>query len=291
VFGQWLAAAGDVNGDGYGDVLVQTSCDAPCNFGCARVYLGGPDGLATTPTALPEPGPTPDACAKGSLSFAPGADLDGDGYADLLVGAIGPGPATSVYTLAGGPLGLSSPPAASSLPIQPQWLNIAVLGDADGDGYLDLAIAPGVSCNGPTIRCVSVHAVDARGPRPEPWSTLEAPADGPFPAAASDVDGDGRGDLLLFNGGCGDLECGFSANVYPGGPSGFLASLAIGLENPGGGVGFSGRYGGSPGSVTGDVDGDGFADVVLLLEYGQPAGYLYRGSAAGVVPVALVIHP
>lgn len=46
-----IASAGDVNGDGYGDVLVG-AFDADAGKGLAHVFLGGPGGLSTSP-AIP----------------------------------------------------------------------------------------------------------------------------------------------------------------------------------------------------------------------------------------------
>src|SRR5207249_3406499 len=81
-FGNSVACAGDVNGDGYADLIVGT-----LYVGRAHLYLGGPNGLAATPATNLN---NPDG-ASGSSFFgaavASAEDVNGDGYADLIVGA------------------------------------------------------------------------------------------------------------------------------------------------------------------------------------------------------------
>src|SRR5207237_569754 len=78
-FGHHVAAAGDANGDGYADVLVGTD-----GSGSAYLSLGGPAGLATTPAAR-----LSTRLAQGVFgeSVAGAGDTNGDGYADVVVGA------------------------------------------------------------------------------------------------------------------------------------------------------------------------------------------------------------
>src|SRR5262249_47181052 len=85
LFGISVASAGDVNGDGYADVIVGAySNDAGGNnAGRAYVYFGGP-----TPDAVPDlvfTGPSP--FARLGCSVASAGDVNGDGYADMIVGA------------------------------------------------------------------------------------------------------------------------------------------------------------------------------------------------------------
>lgn len=88
LFGYGVASAGDVNGDGYSDLVVGAT-DTSGVTGAAYLYLGGPPGLATTPAViLTDPGG-----AAGDYfghSVASAGDLNGDGYADVVV-ATGPG--------------------------------------------------------------------------------------------------------------------------------------------------------------------------------------------------------
>ena len=88
-----MASAGDVNGDGYGDVIVGA-------FGVVYVYMGGATGLSMSRTVTLL---APLAGNGSSFGFAvAGAgDVNGDGYGDVVVGASdagvddGPGTCTS----------------------------------------------------------------------------------------------------------------------------------------------------------------------------------------------------
>ena len=82
-YGFRLRAAGDINGDGFGDVLV--AAGAPIAYyktsGSVYVYWGSASGLNSSPTELTSP-----AAAWGDgFGFEPAAgDLDGDGYSDVI---------------------------------------------------------------------------------------------------------------------------------------------------------------------------------------------------------------
>ena len=86
--GRWVSGAGDVNGDGYADVIVgadgENGADTTAS-GWAYVYLGGPDGTAakaaTTLTGPDGQGSWFGRCVAGA------GDVNGDGYADVVVGA------------------------------------------------------------------------------------------------------------------------------------------------------------------------------------------------------------
>jgi hypothetical protein len=85
-FGSSVASAGDVNGDGYADLVVGAHGQAnpEVGEGNAFVYLGSPTG------PRPEPDLTLDSPADQERGYfgesVAGGDLDGDGYADLIVG-------------------------------------------------------------------------------------------------------------------------------------------------------------------------------------------------------------
>jgi hypothetical protein len=88
--GYSAGSAGDVNGDGYADVVIGThgfdvtGTSTVTNAGRALVYYGSATGL----------GATPDWAAVGDqvdgllgVSASTAGDVNGDGYADLIVGA------------------------------------------------------------------------------------------------------------------------------------------------------------------------------------------------------------
>ena len=80
-----MAGAGDVNGDGYADMVVGLN-NINGSVGRAYVYLGGAAGLALSP-AVTLVGPETNVGDAFGRWVAPAGDLNGDGYADVAVGA------------------------------------------------------------------------------------------------------------------------------------------------------------------------------------------------------------
>jgi len=125
-FGMRVAGAGDLDADGYDDVLVGAAAtgvgaptvDPPAYLdGRAYVFLG--NGGATIDG-------DPDVVLGGKIlgggfgySVAGAGDVDGDGVADMLVGELGYGPG-AVYLYCGRPGAIVDPiPAATFAPLMP----------------------------------------------------------------------------------------------------------------------------------------------------------------------------
>jgi hypothetical protein len=85
-FGYAAGSAGDVNGDGYADVIVGAAhyTNGPGEEGRAFVYHGTPDGLSKTARWMGEA--NQDSALYGTAVSTAG-DVNGDGYADVVVGA------------------------------------------------------------------------------------------------------------------------------------------------------------------------------------------------------------
>ena len=81
-----MATAGDVNGDGYSDVIVGAPRydNGQTDEGRAFVYHGSAAGLAPPPAWTAE-GNQAGADFGGSVATA--GDVNGDGYSDVIVGA------------------------------------------------------------------------------------------------------------------------------------------------------------------------------------------------------------
>jgi hypothetical protein len=270
-FGWSVASAGDVNGDGFADLVVKAAID------CVYVYLGGMAGLADTPVST--------LCPKGIWTFASAGDVNGDGYADLVIGGDNDNGGTAgplVYL--GGQTGLATTPAtALSLPCcdggSPELTTVASAGDVNGDGFGDLIVA----ADG--LAGVYIYFGSATGLAATPAGTLPggAPSGHTWSrfsvAGAGDVNGDGYADV--FVGACENILCG--GNVYLGSAGGVVPTPATPLS----GFGMS----------AGDVNGDGYGDVVANTTIDGTDGVysvsVYLGSAAGLatVPAAEATDP
>jgi hypothetical protein len=148
-FGTSVARAGDVNGDGFSDVIVGASgFDAfQTDAGGAFVFLGSTSGLPASPdwTAI---GQREFDRFGTSVAFA--GDVDNDGFSDVFVGApfagtdadpgwgyVYSGSGTGLSTLR--PLRIVGPQRFGNL-----GASAAGEGDVNGDGFSDLVIsAPG----------------------------------------------------------------------------------------------------------------------------------------------------
>ena len=85
-----VSGAGDVNGDGYADVIVGAPCyDAgETDEGAAFVFLGSASGITgTDPSNAHATLQSNQASALMGASVSGAGDVNGDGYADVIVGA------------------------------------------------------------------------------------------------------------------------------------------------------------------------------------------------------------
>ena len=107
-FASAVVALGDFNGDSYGDVAVSSTFN---QFDQVEIYFGSPLGLSSSPGWST----TQDSISFGQSLGAAG-DVNGDGYADLLVGS--PNYNTSSFTAGGRAYLFLGGPAA---PTTPAW--------------------------------------------------------------------------------------------------------------------------------------------------------------------------
>jgi hypothetical protein len=146
-FGYAIGVDGDVNGDGYTDLLVGEPTWEPSVFpvdvGRVSLYVGGPSGLTSTVAWTA----TGSADSLYGLSVASAGDIDGDGYADWIVGAPSYTPSTKpgeVYVYQGVGSGLASVTSThiltSAQASSRYGMSVASAGDVNGDGLSDVLV-------------------------------------------------------------------------------------------------------------------------------------------------------
>ncbi len=291
-FGNWVAAAGDVNGDGYDDFLVgsRAASNGESGEGMVFVYYGSATGFNSTPAIAFE---SNQVGAGMGQCVASAGDINGDGYSDVLIGtfkwdgAVGMEQGRADLYL-GSASGLGSTPAWSLLGQAAgdrMGSNVAGAGDVNGDGYSDFLVSA-YSGGGSGTGYVRCFLGSATGPVGPVWS-YDVPQLGAHVGSISscgDVNGDGYSDIVIgspqWDGALIDEG---QALVFYGGPSGPAASPS--WSSPGG---QTGCFFGTTVASAGDVNGDGYSDLLVTAvryddgQTDEGAAFVYLGSATGL---------
>jgi len=184
-FGHSVSTAGDVDGDGYDDVIV----GAPYAHnglelfeGVAYVFRGCPDGLEDDHDWTAEGNQT-NATFGWSVSTA--GDVDDDDYADVIVGAylhdtIGRIDAGMAYVYLGSAEGLADVPVwTEANDVNDAWFghSVSTAGDVNGDGYDDVLVGSPYWWNGMEELfegCAYLYLGSVDGPENDPEWTAES---------------------------------------------------------------------------------------------------------------------
>ena len=255
-FGRSVSGAGDVNGDGFADLIV--SARQGTN-NAARVFSGA-DGstlynIVGFGTGL-------------SLSVSGAGDINGDGNADLIVGNDGD---SSNGLLSGNARVISGADGTDLYNFDGESAgdqfgqSVSGAGDVNRDGFDDLIVgAPGENDGSARVLSGADGSVIHRFQNSPSFSGLPD-LFGVSVSGAGDVNGDGFADLIvgeptptLYN---GDPNDGF-AFVYSGFDGRAIFGLSLGSVDREAGFSVGDRFGSSV-SGAGDVNGDGFADVIV----------------------------
>ncbi len=285
--GEVVTAAGDVDGDGFGDIAV--GCphyyNGEFNEGAIFIFRGQPGGVVDTPWILE--GDEEGAQLGTSVSWV--GDANGDGYDEIMTGApYWGGFGSPVYVPVqgnarvyyGSPSGPQTSGAWSLLGGQEDMeygAAVAGLGDVNGDGYNDVAVgAPRWDPSSIDTDHGRVYCYLGSGSGISATASWDYPGEGPgyfvgeSLARAGDLNGDGYADLVM-SAPSRDLFYDGWMYVFHGGSAGLQSSPVF----SGGGDSISQHLGKV--RTGGDVNGDGFADVLVA---GSQSQWIYLGSSS-----------
>ncbi|WP_363279300.1 hypothetical protein [Nitrosomonas sp.] len=323
-----ISNAGDINGDGFDDILVGAHLPDlygdpiyPSDQGYSYVIFGKSSGFSPTINLSTLDGSngfrsSPSKSAGNSVSSA--GDINGDGFDDFIIGApsaLRPGDFGESYIVFGKASGFSATMNLFSLDGSNGFRlfseyghnslgsSVSSAGDINGDGFDDVIVG-------------EPHVYDRTGSsfvifgKSEDFNAtfdlanldgsngfrLDGVTEGDFSGSsvsnAGDVNGDGFDDLIVGAHGAdpsGDRSG--SSYVVFGKASGFSATMNLSSLNGSNGFRLDGMatydLSGESVSTAGDVNGDGFDDLIVGAFRADPNGsysgssYVVFGQASG----------
>jgi len=152
-----LSRAGDVDADGFDDILIGSPGDDSNGENAGKVYLfhgpiNGPNALTSADASFFGEGAGNGVAWEGTVAAA--GDVNGDGFDDVILGAIGnttmgafQGAAYLLYGPLSGTTNLGDADAKFKGELAYDYAgHVSVAGDVNGDGYSDFLV--GANMNG-----------------------------------------------------------------------------------------------------------------------------------------------
>ncbi len=332
--GNSVSSAGDVNGDGFDDLIIGARYADPNGFSSGQSYvvfgsnsgfgasfnlstLNGSNGFAINGIA---------AADRVARSVSSAGDVNGDGFDDLIIGASrasanGIGSAGQSYVVFGSNSGFGAGLSLSTLNGSNGFAingiaandnsgsSVSSAGDVNGDGIDDLIIgAPGASPNGISYAGQSYvlfgsnsgfgAGVDLSTLNGSNGFAINGIAAGDLSgssvSSAGDVNGDGIDDLIIgaFAADPNGINLAGQSYVVFGSNSGFAEGCDLSALNGSNGFAINGIAAGDQSGLSvssaGDVNGDGFDDLIIGAWLASPNGigqagqsYVVFGSNSG----------
>lgn len=293
-FGTAVAGGGDVNKDGYADIVIGAHFydNGETNEGRVMVYLGSANGLAKDPVWTAE---SNQVGANFGKSVAIAGDVNKDGYSDVLVGAPnfdnGQNNEGRAFLYLGSNMGLTQSPAWTGESNQADanfGNSVAFAGDINGDSFSDILIGANRFDEGQSnVGKIFVYMGSSGGMSIYPdWSYTGNIMDGNMGiavASAGDINGDGFGEIIVGSIAASQQAGRGIAYVFAGSAKGMtnqVTQIAV-QNNPQALVGQSV-------ATAGDINGDGYADVMagVIWDTNNPQGngkvMLINGSSKGL---------
>jgi hypothetical protein len=321
--GTSVSTAGDINGDGIADLVV----GAPQYYynGAGKSYVifgkrsGWTDSLILLSSLTGSNGfvLTGEVAGDNSgASVSSAGDINGDGIADLVVGAPGANNKNGKsYVIFGKRSGWTSPISLSSLNGTNGFMlmgeatgysgtSVSSAGDINGDGIADLVVGAWEANKsyvifGKRSGWTSPISLSSLNGTNGFMLTGEAAGDqsGGFVSSAGDINGDGIADLVIgareANTGVDGWGAGKSYVIF-GQPKTYSWASSISLSSLNGNNGFvltgetEGDNSGSFVSTAGDINGDGIADVVVgapEANSGEGESYVIFGDSQPILSI------
>ena len=272
-FGSSVSTAGDVNNDGFDDVMV----GAPGGSGRAYIYYGGSSMDNTADVTFDSEG----SSNYFGYSVSTAGDVNNDGFNDVIVGAYGYNGSTGrayIY------YGDSSMDNTADVTFDGEDYNnsfgssVSTAGDVNNDGFDDVIVGAYyynygigrayVYYGGSSMDNTADVAFNGEGRGSEFGRSV---------STAGDVNNDGFDDVIVGANGYNGSGSTGRAYIYYGGSS--MDSTADVTFD---GEGYYSNFGYSV-STTGDVNNDGFDDVIVGANYyNSDAGrvYIYYGGSS-----------